>query len=220
MTTLVPASSSRQFLEEACAKYEQSLPLAKDYLAERGFSLDSVRSFRLGVVEEPLPGHESYTGRLAIPYLTKAGVVAMRFRDLTGNSKAKYLNGEGEKARLYNVPAFYRDSRCICITEGEFDAMAAQALAGLPAVGVPGINAWPDYRDPATPDHEKYWHLPFLGYERVFMLRDPDESGEKLARKVAAVVGNVSVIEMPEGTDVNAFIVEHGAEALRKKVGL
>jgi len=42
--------------------------------------------FHLGVVVDPLPGHEQFLGRVAIPYVTPSGVVDIRFRACTMKS--------------------------------------------------------------------------------------------------------------------------------------
>ncbi len=44
--------------------------------------MEIARLAQLGVVEEAEVGHEAYKGRLSIPYITKTGVVDLRFRAL------------------------------------------------------------------------------------------------------------------------------------------
>ena len=76
------SAEQRRFFEQAASTYQTDLSgdtAAREYLAKRGLS-SALDTFRLGVVRRPLPGHEGYAGRLAIPYLTPAGVVNIRFR--------------------------------------------------------------------------------------------------------------------------------------------
>lgn len=84
----MPSNTSKQFLERATRQYQQDLrgaegADARTYLGTiRHLSQDSAQSFRLGYVGNPLSGHEQYAGKLAIPYITASGIVAMRFRAL------------------------------------------------------------------------------------------------------------------------------------------
>lgn len=219
MTSIVPSDSLRKFLAEACEKYEADLWRDDDalvYLTRRGLSEDSLRSFRLGVVGNPLPGHESYASRLAIPYLTKTGVTSMRFRCLTcppGEKcigHAKYLGLPGDILRPFNPSALdgNQNAAYVCITEGEIDAITA-TQSGLLTVGLPGVSALREY----TPRM-------FVGYEAVYILADNDDKGQgnEFAEKVANLIANSRVILMPQGHDVNSFVCAEGPEALRARL--
>jgi len=59
------SSSQKQFLIRAAQTYAKHVDKASSYLEERGLSLEEVSPFHLGVVEETLPGHEQYKGRLS-----------------------------------------------------------------------------------------------------------------------------------------------------------
>jgi DNA primase len=184
-------------------------------LASRGLSAPSIQpkidQFLLGYVGDPLPGHESYRGKLAIPYLRWSkqygwAVVSIRFRRLTGEG-AKYLTVANDRPRLYNTLALLQQSKDIAITEGEFDAITA-SLCGLPAVGVPGTQAWqPHFREP------------FLGYRNVFVLSDGDEAGLGFGRSIVKQLPNAKLIPMPDGEDVNSLVVNHGQAALMERIG-
>ena len=78
------SNSQRQFLLQATQEYAQHIHKAIDYLTTRGLSVEEAKRFHLGVVENPLPGHEGYKGKLVIPYLTPSGVVDLRFRSING----------------------------------------------------------------------------------------------------------------------------------------
>jgi DNA primase len=200
------SASQRDSLTAAATGYHDHLVTAQPevavtYLEERGLWDEGlVATFRLGLVADPAPGHETYAGRLVIPYLTPSGVVNLRFRDLTGHSGAKYL-GLGESTNLYNVAALHGDSDTVLVCEGELDVVAA-THAGYAAVGVPGAKAWkPHYgrllADPA----------------RVVVVADGDEAGRDLAKVVAKWVEHAEVRLMPDGHDVNSFLLEEGVEA-------
>ena len=221
--SLVPEPKSRAFLATASQTYHEGLRTAAaavDYLKARGVSGASAQFFRLGVVADPLPGHEPYQGRLSIPYLTPSGPVTMRFRciehaDCKPIHKDKYrsLPGDGTP-RLYNTLDLTRNEPFVAICEGELDAVMAHQ-AGIPAVGLPGASAW-------TTEARFPMHRVFKGYDAVFILADADDDGqgEQFASEVAERITNARVILMPQGHDVNSFVLEFGEDALRAKLGL
>jgi hypothetical protein len=174
--------------------------------------------FRLGYVEDPAPGHEMYRGMLAIPYIRPypkpdLSVVSIRFRCIqqhehTGHGK--YNTQAGDKPRLFNTMALLRPSQTVAITEGELDAITAH-VSGIPAVGVPGTQAWNDKTGP-------YFREPFLGYREVFVFADGDEPGLQFAHKVAKSLPNAKVIPMPPGSDVNDLVTKQGKGALLERI--
>lgn len=148
---------------------------------------------------------------LAIPYLRwspgSAGwsVASIRFRQLNA-AKAKYLTVAGDQPRLYNTLALLKRSPFVAITEGEIDAITAD-VAGIPAVGVPGSQAWkPHFREP------------FIGYEDVFILADGDDAGRTFAETVASSLPNARIRSMPPGSDVNSLVMERGVQALKDRI--
>ena len=208
------SESQRSFLRVATLRYSRSLPGSKgeEYLATRGLMFQSIRGevdrFMLGYVEDPLPGHEMYRGMLAIPYLRWSqqhgwAVVSIRFRRIVdGQGGGKYLTQAGDRPRLYNTMALLAHSSRIAITEGEIDAITAQ-ICGVPAVGVPGAQAW-----------REHFREPFLGYRDVFILADGDDPGLQFANTVASTLSNAKVIPMPPGHDVNSLVIGQGKQAL------
>ena len=210
------SSSQRDYLREATTRYVRAFPdsPAAEYLASRGLEGPEVNRFKLGFVEDPLPGHEMHRGSLAIPYLRWSqeygwSVVSIRFRCIKDHEHVghgKYMTPAGDRPRLYNTLALLRQEPTIAITEGELDAISAQ-VAGVPAVGVPGAEAWqPHFREP------------FLGYETVFVLADGDEPGLRFANTVAKTLPNAMVIPCPDGEDVNSLVHKHGPEALKERM--
>jgi DNA primase len=200
-------------LERATAAYAQFLPVVGSYLAERGISESVARTFRLGVVAEPEVGHEMYEGRLAIPYLTRAGVVSLKFRciiheDCKAVDCPKYL-GLSEATHMFNVNSFFEDSTFIAIAEGEIDAMVLSGLAGVPAVAIPGVKNW-------KPHYERC----FVDYERVYVFADGDAYGKDFAKQLSHLLDGVTTVQMPTGMDVNEVYLQEGAEGLRKRAGL
>lgn len=207
------SSSVRESLERATRTYEMFNPLASTYLEGRGLDPSLAATYRLGVVIEPEIGHEVYEGRLSIPYLTKAGVVNMKFRCMEDHvckevGHPKYL-GLSNRTNIYNTLAFFEDSPVIGITEGEIDAIVMDAMVGVPTVGIPGAQNW-------KPHFERC----FSDYERVLLFADGDTAGRDFAKQVSTVLDGVTVIHMPEGMDVNSVYEVEGPEGLKRRAGL
>lgn len=218
----MPNASLRASLEQATALYAENAGRAHSYLQGRGLTEDVSAAFRLGYVTDPVPGHERFIGMLTIPYLTRAGVVALKFRCIEDHKcgefgHAKYGAPTGQQARMFNVNALFGESEVVAICEGEFDAMVLTALCGVPAIGVPGVSHWKD-------------HFPrmFAGFPRVLIVADNDginpdtgkNPGREFAVRVRDDIQHAHVVELPEGTDVNSLYLAEGREALRARLGV
>ncbi len=198
--------SQRELLEKAVTHYQGSIHLAEEYLKGRGLSLNDAATVRLGLVEEPLTGHEQFRGRLAIPYITPAGVVDIRFRTI-GPQEPKYMGMPGVQTRLYNVNALLTAEEYIAVTEGEIDAITLNYKCGIPAIGVPGANSW-----------KRHYSRLLQDFETVFIFADGDQPGSDFAKKIAQEVQGVTIVNMPEGHDVNSMYLQAGADWFADKV--
>ena len=200
------SNSQRQFLLQATQEYTKNIHIAAQYLATRGLSVAEVQQFHIGVVKDALPGHEQYQGRLAIPYVTPSGIVDIRFRSMQGEDP-KYIGMPGAKTSMYNAQAVLTANDYICVTEGEIDCMTVVAKTGHPAVGIPGANNWKPYYAKILDD-----------FETVIILADGDAPGLEFGKKVSRELGNVNIIQMPEGHDVNSIVLEQGAEFINERI--
>ena len=88
------SSLQKESLGKAAKYYAAAIHEAEDYLAERGITLEVARRVGLGVVLDPITGHEQYENRLSIPYITRSGVVDIRFRSLDAQ-EPKYMGLAG-----------------------------------------------------------------------------------------------------------------------------
>lgn len=195
-------------LTGAVDHYAASVADAKDYLTARGIDGRTAQAARLGVVTDPLPGHEAYRGRLVIPYLTASTAVGLRFRCLAAHDCkaadcAKYLSLPGSKTHMYNATAALSHGETIAITEGELDALILTHRVGIPAVGVPGSSHW-----------QRHWRRVLDDYPHVLVLGDGDAAGRDFAKAVASKITRTRIVPMPEGMDVTDLFVAEGAEAL------
>jgi DNA primase len=183
-----------------------------EYLTDqRKLTMATIDRFLLGAVVNPDVLDEAAVGMVAIPYMTPTGPVALRFRRPPGRETGpKYWQPEGSALTIYNTPAFFASEETIAITEGEVDCMTL-VQAGIPAVGIPGASAWKDH-----------YELLFEGYESVIICADNDDqgAGRKFASKLAQKVPGPKIVLLPEGHDVNSYLVEFGREALREFMGV
>jgi len=201
-------NSQRELLERASEKYAANIYQAEDYLKSRGISMEIARLAQLGVVAEPDVGHEQYTGRLSIPYITKTGVVDIRFRSLNPAVEPKYMGMVGAETRMYNVIDVQRAGDWIGVCEGELDTLTMSRCVGFPCVGVPGANSW-----------KKHYTRLLADFERVFVFADGDAPGREFANSLARELP-VTVVGFGDGQDVNSMFVSHGKDYILEKIGV
>ncbi len=207
----MPSNSLRKSLESATKRYENDVESAASYLSQRGIGKEAAARFRLGVVKSPVKGHEGYYGRLAIPYLTPTGVTTFRFRCLREhNCKIegcpKYLGIDGHEPRLYNVNALFQDSDHLAIVEGELDTLTVQ-LAGVPAVGYQGVDAW----------KPEFCRAIGYDYPDIIVPADTDDDegqGRRAAKYIARMFGG-RVVPWPDGFDANSLAQSNGLKAVK-----
>ena len=198
-------------LKEAALRYAQEIsPEALVALAERGISEQVAARFELGTVTDPMNGHEMYEGWIAIPYITALEMcVGYKFRRLD-DGKPKYGSPVGQKAHLYNVKDTLIMSPYIVVCEGELDTVITSGVLGIPAVGVPGVQAW-------KPHFAKL----FTGYDTVFIVGDNDikedgtNPGAEFSKRVASEILNSVIVTLPPGMDINDHYLKFGADATR-----
>lgn len=206
---LVPAQSRKNALDQAAADFTANLLNSeKDchYWAERGIDGDLIVKYRLGLVGEDCSlDWKQYVGRYSIPYITRSGIVTIRFRrNGSEDGGPKYLSLPGDVARLYNVSVLLSDGPTLAIVEGEVDAITLTEHSGIPAVGVPGVANW------------KPVFARLVGnFDRVLCVGDGDDAGSNFANTLAEELEAVPVI-MPDGHDVNSYWQEHGPMELRE----
>lgn len=199
--------SQRKQLQVAAEKYASQVTAAGQYLNARGITTGVAATHHLGVVLDPLPADEEYAGRLAIPYLTAAGVVDIRFRALAADQSPKYLSRPNAQARLYNVTALLTASDTIVVCEGELDTIIMHSVVGAPAVGVPGANSW-----------KPHFRLLLEDFERVVVMCDGDQAGREFGKRIAGELDNASVVHLPDGLDVTDAYMQFGAEYLTGRI--
>ena len=208
-------SGLKTYLERATKEYTNQLRSVKPgndpfgvipYLTSHGIGYQVALDYKLGVVATPLMYDEDFTGMLAIPYLTPHGVSAIKFRRLAAEGP-KYMAHKGQKARLYNVAAYFAADDMIGLAEGEIDAISATERLGVPTMGIPGSEMWQA--------NKGTWAPIFKDFRTVLIFADGDpinkqtglRPGEELAKAVSETIGwRAKVIQCPEGEDVSSLI--------------
>lgn len=202
------SSSQREALEEATAAYQDQLTAdVARYLRGRGVDQAVADTFRLGVVVDPMPGHDRFRGMLAIPYLDADGVpLSMRFRCLEDHEHrdeyhGKYNSIKDEPTRMFNVGAIHRAGSVIHLAEGEFDGIVLDQVFGA-AVAVAGVKNY-------FPRHRRM----LAGFSRVWIWADPDDAGNELVNKVTRGLRSAKAVRV-RGGDVTDIYLDGGAAAL------
>ena len=201
---------------EAANRYADRIDEATlNYLNGRGISEQVAALYSLGTVTDPLPGHEGHTGWLSIPYITAMGLcVGFKFRRLD-DGKPKYGQPLGGTTHLYNVADIVKPFSRIVITEGELDAVIVSGVLGIPAVGCPGVANW-----------KSHYPRLFNGYDTVYVVGDHDvkedgsNPGAEFNRRVASEVMNATIVNLPEGLDINDYYLQNGHDKTRRLLGV
>ncbi|MGW2579872.1 toprim domain-containing protein [Streptomyces virginiae] len=215
MTFSPPSKQRIEYLELAAATYQKQLQgsPAAEYLTSRGLTQDSAQYFRLGYVESPVSGHERYAGLLAIPYINRQGVVAIRYRCIEDHDckaiegHSKYTREPGDKAKIYNILTLAKPEKRIAVCEGEFDTMTGWQN-GIPTIGAAGAKSW-----------MPIFNRLIRGYDEVVTLADGDDAGLLLADTIAEKNEHAKTRQMPHESDVNSYFLEQGKERLLEYTG-
>jgi DNA-binding transcriptional ArsR family regulator len=150
-------------------------------------------------------------GGIEILYLTREGELhAVQYRcALEGANRFRWR--QGDTPCLYGLWRLceWTGSDTLYLCEGTSDTWTLWH-ADLPALGIPSASTW----------REEWWRE-VEGFERIVLIPDNDEAGEKLARAIAKTCPEhlrerVQVLQLPEGVkDANELWQRKGANAER-----
>jgi DNA primase len=207
-------SEDRALIDAAVACYERTLtafPDVRAYLAQRGVSLETARSLRLGYAARGLAAHlreagfdlaaaerlglltegrERFAGRIVIPDLdTEGGATWLTGRALLpGRTRYLGLNVPAPLLGLARVRAI--GGSAVVVVEGPFDWLTACEW-GFSAVALAGTHA---NRQALKELHR---------FSRVYLALDADAPGRRAAQALAAELGErATVVRLPDG-DLN-----------------
>jgi hypothetical protein len=220
LDSLLLSSSQRASLDQATALYHSNVEALGSYLEPRGISRGAALSAHLGLVSDPIPGHERFKGWMSIPYLTQAGTVAMKFRciadhDCKAEHCQRYDAPSGQKARLFNAGVLAKGGEVCAVLEGELKALVCTHEVGVPAVGT-SAGIWLEH-----------WPRCFADFNRVVVIADNDQKedgsnpGLKHAKdKVMKTLPNAELVIPPPGVQLDEWVLAEGVEMVRKAMGL
>lgn len=178
-------------------------------------SAEVATSSLCGVVSDPAPGHERFVGWLSLPYVTTAGVVAIKFRNLDPESDRRWDAPAGSKIRLYGASDLAEGGDVAVIVEGEMKRLVAKSfMPDVSVVGTWGTN-WFDH-----------WSRCFGDFDRVIVVADNDERadgsnpGRKHAEKVVKAVPGAELALPPLGLQLDEWLLRDGVDAVRRACGL
>lgn len=207
-------AEQRKSLATATMRYAEDVGAALPYLEKRGITEATARSALLGVVKNPILGHEPARGRLAIPYITDAGPVAINFRCIQDHDckivdrHSKYWKPPGTRTSIYGVQDYFTESMTIHIAEGELDRLILRYQLQLPAFGLPGADVW-----------KPSWKRILKDFDHVVHWSDGDPAGDKMAGKLAAALGQTyKQVRLPDGHDVTSLFNEKGLDHMRSLI--
>lgn len=203
-----------------------------DFRKERDFSIyEMLKGFgyseellaQSGLFSKNHPDYCLFSGRIVFPIRdAKGNTVAFSGRDLTGQSRAKYINSSDSPIfnKRENLLGLYESlpllkgkesPRRIIICEGNFDVVALHQ-AGL---GYAMASCGTAFTFDHTQVMKRY-------ADKVTCLFDSDDAGQKATAKAlvilqqAGLVGEVAHLSL--GKDASEVLQEHGAEALRNEL--
>ncbi len=212
MVTLT--AEQRKSLATATMRYAGDVREALPYLEKRGITEATARSATLGFVRNPILGHEPARGRLAIPYITDAGPIAINFRCIQDHDckvidhHSKYWKPPGARTAIYGVQDYFTGGMTIHLAEGELDRLILRYQLQLPAFGLPGSDAW-----------KPSWKLILKDFNHVVHWSDGDPAGDKMAGKLARELGQTyKQVRLPDGHDVTSLFQLKGIDHMRSLI--
>ena len=219
---------------EAVQFYQRSLtPIAIEYLTKsRGLTPDTIAKSQLGYASGSLVAHllndckfpqdlclksgllklsknglpkDYFYDRIVFPNLKNGRVVHFTARSMA-DVEPKYLHIPGPIEHLFNEDALR--SKEVYLMEGICDCLYA-VQSGLPAVGIYGTSVF-----------GKTFVQRFSRCETIYICLDGDPPGRKAALVVASLLPQMAtrIVHLPDGSDPDEFIKEHGVEGFQKLV--
>jgi DNA primase len=113
----------------------------------------------------------------------------------------------GAETTMFNTQALFAADKYICVTEGEFDCIMMSVKTEHPTVGIPGANNW-----------KKHYAKILDDFDTVIVLADGDAPGLEFGKKISRELGNVNIISMPDGEDVNSMMISKGSEWIDERI--
>lgn len=225
---VLPSPAQRSYLAQAVSLYSESVDHVLPYLERRGISEAAAEEYQLGYVEDPLDeDHEKFAGMLAIPYITDAGPLGIKFRCIEDHvckdyRHSKYNKLKDEPGYLFGAWTLNEGGSDVCLAvEGELDQIVAWTEVGYPAVGIPGATQW-----------SSHWSYVFDGYTEVVVIRDGDvektlrgkdgkervipPASDAFVRQLVENLPSTRVVRLPDGEDTSSYVLDYGVDKFKE----
>mgnify|MGYP003632184047 FL=1 len=184
---------------------------AVEWFETRGISPASLRDLNVTTGEEYMPQTGKKENTIQFNYMMGDELINVKYRDGRKNFKLY----KGAEKIFYNINSIVGYDWCV-ITEGEMDALALHEAGIKNVISVPNgatLNSNNlDYLDNCI-DY-------FEDKEKIILAVDADEAGQALRyefiRRLGAEV--CYLVDFNGNKDPNDFLIEYGAEELRKVI--
>ena len=184
---------------------------AVEWFKTRGISQETLNDLHVTTGEEFMPQTGQKENTIQFNYIMGDELVNIKYRDGRKNFKLY----KGAEKIFYNINSIVGYDWCV-ITEGEMDALALHEAGIKNVISVPNgatLNSNNlDYLDNCI-DY-------FEDKEKIILAVDADEAGQALRyefiRRLGAEV--CYLVDFNGNKDPNDFLIEHGAEELRKVI--
>ncbi len=184
---------------------------AVEWFKTRGISPASLRDLNVTTGEEYMPQTGKKENTIQFNYMMGDELINVKYRDGRKNFKLY----KGAEKIFYNINSIVGYDWCV-ITEGEMDVLALHEAGVKNVISVPNgatLNSNNlDYLDNCI-DY-------FEDKEKIILAVDADEAGQALRyefiRRLGAEV--CYLVDFNGNKDANDFLIEHGAEELKKVI--
>lgn len=194
------------------------------FLKGKGYSEDFLK--KSGLFSQNYEGYSLFSNRLMFPIRDRQGrVLAFSGRDLSGNSKAKYINSP--ETPIYqkkeNFFGIYEAKSTIAsgtmqpiLCEGNFDVVAMHQAGFTSAVASLGTAFTPEQCT-----NMKKW---FSKVKEFHLLFDSDEAGQRETEKAILLVNSkglgVYVHKFQSAKDASELLEKHGREGVEREFAI
>ena len=191
--------------------FEPVVDKVAEWFKTRGISPASLRDLNVTTGEEYMPQTGKKENTIQFNYMMGDELINVKYRDARKNFKLY----KGAEKIFYNINSIVGYDWCV-IVEGEMDALALHEAGIKNVVSVPNgatLNSNNlDYLDNCI-DY-------FEDKEKIILAVDADEAGQALRyefiRRLGAEV--CYLVDFNGNKDANDFLIEHGAEELKKVI--
>lgn len=242
------ADAAQKALRDGISADDPQCLRALEYLTtERGFSLEQIEAWGLGLITPSIPSallplvrdadrsDERWRGRITIPCRNADGSVYTVKARSVGNPPAgqdKYFNPSRTPVRPFLWGQLQPEAD-VLIVEGELDALSAMAAGIDDVIAVPGVGALSETHAAKLAQHGRPVYLlldPDTLLERTLIanLKDvsdadlptgPARAARNLARRLLAAGCDLRLVPaLPGGTDLNGILAAQGPDALLEQL--